>query len=98
KPIEKGIHIQQIKIREESNKQSSPDSHNPFTAAVVVCSNAVAKGIKPDSAGQMILEKLLSHGAKITSYSIVPDDLDQIRALAATLSARNQLVIFSGGT
>jgi len=98
KPIDKGIHIQQIKILEEPNEQSKRQPGHPFTAAVVVCSNAVSKGIKPDSAGQLILKKLVSQGAEITSYSIIPDDLDQIRALAKELSTNNQLVIFSGGT
>ncbi|WP_026969117.1 bifunctional molybdenum cofactor biosynthesis protein MoaC/MoaB [Algoriphagus terrigena] len=98
KPIDKGIHIQQIKILEEPNEQSRPQPGHPFNAAVVVCSNAVSKGVKPDSAGQLILKKLLSQGPEITSYSIIPDDLDQIRALAKELSTNNQLVIFSGGT
>lgn len=97
KPIDKGISIRQIKIRDEPKKQSD-HSDRPFNAAVVVCSNAVTKGIKPDSAGQLILEKLASQNAEITSYSIIPDDLGQIRALAKALSAKNQLVVFSGGT
>ena len=98
KPIDKEVHIRQINIKEDSEKQSAPYFGHAFTAAVVVCSNAVAKGIKPDSAGQLILEKLASQGTEITSYSIIPDDLDQTRALATALSVKNQLVIFSGGT
>jgi len=98
KPIDKGVSIRQVKIQEEPKKQFRSHSERPFTAAVVVCSNAVAKGIKPDSAGQLILKRLVSQGAEITSYSIIPDDLDQIRVLAKELSTDNQLVIFSGGT
>ena len=98
KPIDKEVQIRQINIKEDSEKQSVPHFGNAFSAAVVVCSNAVAKGIKPDSAGQLILEKLACQGAEITSYSIIPDDLDQIRVLAKELSTKNQLLIFSGGT
>ncbi len=98
KPIDKGISIQQIKIQEQPKKQPRTHSDKPFNAGVIVCSNAVAKGIKQDSAGQLILEKLVFQNCEITSYSIIPDDLAQIRELAERLSSTNQLLIFSGGT
>ncbi|GAA0878157.1 bifunctional molybdenum cofactor biosynthesis protein MoaC/MoaB [Algoriphagus jejuensis] len=98
KYIDKGMSIGQIKIQEQLVGHFKSEFPTAFRAAVVVCSNAVAKGIKPDSAGQLILEKLTSQRCEITSYCIIPDDFDQIRTLARSLSADNQLVIFSGGT
>lgn len=99
KPIDKGISIEQIKIEEkaEKPKKESP-IQNPIKTAVVVCSSAVANGIKPDAAGQAILKKLRTQPTQITSYILIPDSLEEIRALAIRLSSENQLVIFCGGT
>ncbi|OOG76515.1 bifunctional molybdenum cofactor biosynthesis protein MoaC/MoaB [Algoriphagus sp. A40] len=99
KPIDKGISIDQIKIEEKTGKPKEENQiQEPIKTAVVVCSNAVANGIKADSAGQAILKKLRFQPIQITSYILIPDSLEEIRALATRLSSENQLVIFSGGT
>ncbi len=99
KPLDKGICIEQIKIQEKPEKSKKAGMlQKPINTAVVICSNAIVKGIKTDAAGQQILEKLSSQNIKITSYDLIPDDLGQIRDLAKSLSLQNQLVVFSGGT
>lgn len=99
KPIDKGISIGQIKIEEKPEKPKKEFiTQSRIDAAVVVCSNAVSGGIKPDSAGQVVVEKLRIHGGRITSYVILPDNIGEIRAKAISLSQQNQLVIFCGGT
>ncbi|MBN7813029.1 bifunctional molybdenum cofactor biosynthesis protein MoaC/MoaB [Algoriphagus sp. H41] len=98
KPLDKGISIARIGILEKEERKLSSGATQPFNAAVVLCSNAVLKGIKPDSAGQAILEKLRGYQAKITSYELLPDDLELIRAKAKSLALENRLVIFAGGT
>lgn len=98
KPIDKGISIRQIQSLEKREKHAEGDSQKLIKAAVVVCSNAIVKGIKPDSAGQEILEKLQAQLIHVTSYDIIPDDLIEIREKAISLSGQNQLLIFSGGT
>lgn len=99
KPIDKGICIEQIQNQGEPEKPKRESSiQKSVKTAVVVCSNAVATGVKPDSAGQAILKKLRSQPVQITSYILIPDNLEEIRGLARRLSSENQLVIFSGGT
>lgn len=100
KPIDKGIVIREIDISAKQLKEIGLVDLNfkPFKAGVVVCSNAVFKGNKPDTAGQVIREKLLEVNAELTSYEIIPDEIEQIRLKALKLSQENQLLIFTGGT
>lgn len=98
KPIDKGISIQQIQIDESPERLSKPENQIAIKAALVVCSNAIFKGIKPDSAGQEILAKLKGQKIHCTSYEVIPDDLQLIRDRAKSLASLNQLLIFSGGT
>lgn len=97
KPIDKGISIERIGILEKT-EESSPGLPKTFSAAVVHSSNAVLKGIKPDAAGQVILEVLKQYPVTVTSYEIVPDDIEQIREKTKSLARSNQLLIFAGGT
>lgn len=98
KPIDKGISIGQIRIGEKPTKPPIRPASKPVHAALVLCSNAIIKGIKPDSAGQNILKQLEAHNIQVGSYEILPDDLELIRAKAKTLVSENQLVVFCGGT
>lgn len=100
KPIDKGIVIREIGLVEKKGGKSSfKDKHEKLVqAAVVVCSDSISKGIKEDRAGKAIVDKLRNHGVEISSYEIIPDDLEQIRSKAFELTEQNQLVIFTGGT
>lgn len=98
KPIDKGIVIREIGIYEKPMKETCSVNLKPFKASVIVCSNAVFKGNKPDTAGQVIREKLFEINAELTSYEIIPDEIELIRQKALKLAPVNQLVIFSGGT
>ena len=100
KPIDKGIVIREIGLVEKKGGKSSFKDKNEklVQAAVVVCSDSISKGIKEDRAGKAIVDKLRNHGVEISSYGIIPDDLEQIRSKAFELTEQNQLVIFSGGT
>ncbi|GAB3223601.1 bifunctional molybdenum cofactor biosynthesis protein MoaC/MoaB [Algoriphagus aestuariicola] len=98
KPIDKEVSIVRLAMVEKSDKYNHSKYSKRFDAALVLCSNAVVKGIKSDTAGQAILEKLKSLNADITSYNIIPDDLELIREHAKSLAKENQLLVFSGGT
>jgi cyclic pyranopterin phosphate synthase len=98
KVIDSGLRIREIRLLQNGIIHAGQADFKPFDVAVVVCSNAVFKGIKPDSAGQQIVTKLTLLGGKITSYDLIPDEVDQIREFARRLSLQNQLVIFIGGT
>lgn len=96
KPIDKGIVIRKIGIYEKPMKETGSEDLKPFKASVVVCSNTVFKGYKTDSAGQVI--RVLELSAELTSYEIIPYEIEQIRLKALKLAPVNQLVIFIGGT
>lgn len=98
KPIDKGISILKIQSEERTQKISNVGNQKAITTALVVCSNAIYNGFKPDSAGQEILSILKAQNIHPNSYEIIPDDLQQIREKAKSLSALNQLVIFCGGS
>ena len=100
KPIDKGIVIREIGLVEKTGGKSSFKDKSPklISAAVVVCSDSVSKGIKEDKAGKVVVDKLKSHGVNVTSYEVIPDELELIRARTFELTESNQLVIFTGGT
>ncbi|WP_026956225.1 bifunctional molybdenum cofactor biosynthesis protein MoaC/MoaB [Algoriphagus vanfongensis] len=100
KPIDKGIVIREVGLVEKKGGKSSFKNQNPksIQAAVVVCSDSVSKGIKEDTAGKAIVDKLKSMDVEVSSYEIIPDELDLIRQKALGLIDSNQLVIFTGGT
>ncbi|SDA69598.1 molybdenum cofactor biosynthesis protein MoaC [Algoriphagus alkaliphilus] len=58
KPIDKGISILKIQSEERTQKISNVGNQKAITTALVVCSNAIYNGFKPDSAGQEILSIL----------------------------------------
>jgi cyclic pyranopterin phosphate synthase len=100
KPIDKGITIREIGLVQKTGGKSSFKEKNPkeIQAAVVVCSDSISQGIKEDRSGKVIVDKLKSHGVNVTSYEVIPDELELIRARAFELTEKNQLVIFTGGT
>lgn len=100
KPIDKGITIREIGLVQKTGGKSSfrDKSHREIQAAVVVCSDSISSGIKEDKAGKVIVDKLKSHGVEVSSYEVIPDELEQIRTRAFELTENNQLVIFTGGT
>ncbi|MBB6326568.1 cyclic pyranopterin phosphate synthase [Algoriphagus iocasae] len=100
KPIDKGIVIREVGLVEKKGGKSSfkQQSPNSINAAVIVCSDSVSKGIKEDAAGKAIVAKLESMEVEITSYEVIPDELEQIRQKALEYADTNKLVIFSGGT
>ena len=101
KPIDKGVEISSIKLLKKSGGKSDfKNSQFPdLKAAVVVCSDSIAKGEAQDSSGKSIISLLENYGITTLTYDIVPDDQDVISAKAIELcSAKHQLLIFTGGT
>ncbi|MEB2783231.1 bifunctional molybdenum cofactor biosynthesis protein MoaC/MoaB [Algoriphagus persicinus] len=100
KPIDKGITIREISLVLKTGGKSSFKDKKPtnIQAAVVVCSDSISKGIKEDRAGKAIVDKLKVHGVEVSSYEVIPDELELIRARAFELTEEHQLVIFTGGT
>ena len=101
KPIDNGIEITSIKL--ESKHGGKRDFRHELTdnlrCAVIVCSDSVSKGVKHDTAGKAISEKLKECGVAVTNYEIIADEFELIQEKAKQFSDANYaLVIFTGGT
>jgi cyclic pyranopterin monophosphate synthase len=101
KPIDKAVFISTIKL--DSKKGGKTDFRQQqmegLNAVVIVCSDSVSKGIKEDTAGLKIVEKLKNYNIEILSHTTLPDDFDLIQENAKTFSSKNcNLLIFVGGT
>jgi cyclic pyranopterin monophosphate synthase len=101
KPIDKGIEIQSLKLLEKKGGKSDYKKlpAQKLDAAVIVCSDTVSAGTKEDKSGKYIVERLETLGIKIEDYTVIPDDVDQIRKKALELSGAGvRLIILTGGT
>lgn len=101
KPLDKGISIEKIQLMHKEGGKSDikkkPLPH--LTAAVIVCSDSISKGIKTDSAGLRIVEQLKKMGVAVNSYSIIPDETNEIQAQAnKEIQNKTDLIVFTGGT
>ena len=100
KPLDKGIEIEKIKLIEKKGGKSATHTlKTRVKAAVVVCSDSISKGKKEDRAGKAIIENLDKWGISIADYTIIPDEVDQIRSkVEAYKKEKISLIIFTGGT
>lgn len=101
KPIDKNVEISTIRLVEKKGGKTDfkdRPSH-PLRCGVVVCSDSVSAGAKEDGAGKAIIQKLQQHGLQVATYTVIPDEIDAIRAKATALSEEGyNLVLFTGGT
>ncbi|MBN8679884.1 MAG: bifunctional molybdenum cofactor biosynthesis protein MoaC/MoaB [Chitinophagales bacterium] len=102
KPIDKGIEILSIKLLEKKGGKSQYKDQlsKPVRAAVVVCSDSIAAGVKEDRAGLAIREKLEGYKqVSVQDFSVVPDEVDAIqRKVLALHEQQYDLIILTGGT
>jgi len=101
KPIDKGIEINNIKLLKKRGGKSDYKGKYPkgLTAGVVVCSDSISAGKKQDKAGKAIISKLEACDVSISSYEIIPDEVDLIQNQVNTLHEQGlDLIIFTGGT
>ena len=71
----------------------------PLTASVLMVSNPVADGNKPDTAGRQVAEGLEKAGFTPVDYQILPDSESRVReAMQTALAAGTNLIITVGGT
>jgi molybdenum cofactor synthesis domain-containing protein len=69
------------------------------TAAVLVCSDGTAAGVRQDKSGLLIQEMLKNHNIDIVDYKILPDNTLAIREQVQAWVARKIPFIFTtGGT
>src|SRR5690606_37217700 len=71
----------------------------PLSAAVIVLSDSVAAGRKPDTAGRSVQVGLSAAGFEPVHYQVLPDEPTQLRDAVQTQLAQGiALVITVGGT
>jgi molybdopterin adenylyltransferase len=74
-----------------------PDpTHWPVQCAVITVSDT--RTVETDRSGQLIQQLLRTAGHDLISYTIVPDEPEQIQAQMAQLSLTVETVICNGGT
>ncbi|MDO9453334.1 MAG: bifunctional molybdenum cofactor biosynthesis protein MoaC/MoaB [Stagnimonas sp.] len=90
-----GIHLKE----KTGGKSDFARTVNGATAAVLVMSDTVAAGRKPDTAGKSVADGLAKAGFTIAAYEVMPDEPVQIAArVSHWLSASAALIVTVGGT
>ena len=70
-----------------------------MNAAVITCSNRSAAGERADDSGDLLADWLRGAGHELVHRSVVPDQVDAIRAaVRAALGAGAAVVLTTGGT
>ncbi len=101
KPIDKGIEILNIKLvdKKGGKSQYKDQPGRRLRAAVVVCSDSVSAGKKEDRAGRAIAEKLEQYPVDVADFSVIPDEITEIRQTVQALCNNGaDLVVLTGGT
>ena len=101
KPIDKQIEIKNIKLLEKKGGKSgvASKSGTHLKAAVIVISDSVSAGKAEDKSGKAIVEFLERMEVEIFEYSVIPDELIQIREkVEGYCSLGVHLVVTTGGT
>jgi len=101
KPIDDHISIENIRLLNKTGGKS--DFNDAFIhqlhSQVIVCSDTISKGVKEDSSGTIIVDRLQKLKLASVDYLVVPDELEDIQN-AVINSQKNgaQLIILTGGT
>jgi molybdopterin adenylyltransferase len=76
-----------------------PEDRKRFRAAVVTVSDKGAAGEREDKSGVVVREALREAGIEVVHARIVPDELEELKALLAEMcDAGLNLVVTTGGT
>lgn len=101
KPIDDQLEIGHIRL---ANKTGGKSDNERFlaslaTCAVLVCSDAAARGQRQDNSGRKIEEMLLGVGAQVLDYQIMPDEKPMIQQVIKTWVNQDvQFIFTTGGT
>ena len=92
--------LQQCKLDQKKGGKShfKRTLRRAVSAAVIVLSDTVAAGRKPDTAGRSVVDTLEQAGFEPIHYQILPDESEQLKSLVLELSKSYACVITVGGT
>lgn len=92
--------IQQCKLDVKKGGKSHYKRHlrQAVSAAVLVLSDTVAAGRKPDTAGRSVVDTLTEAGFDPIHYQILADEADQLKSLVLELTKSYACIITVGGT
>lgn len=92
--------IRECKLQEKKGGKShyKRELRQAVSAAVIVLSDTVAAGRKPDTAGKAVVNTLEQAGFSPIHYQVLPDESDQLHDLVVKLVAEYACVITVGGT
>lgn len=69
------------------------------TAAVITASNRASQGLYADTSGEILCDGLQSLGYDVGPTTVIPDDVELIRAaIQSSLDAGIDLIVTTGGT
>jgi cyclic pyranopterin monophosphate synthase len=102
KPVDESLVIESIKLLAKSGgmKDFYEKYTKPLKAVVIVISDSVSKGERPDKSGKLAVERLNSSGFEVVDYRVIPDDASQIESslIIACDERKVDLVLTCGGT
>jgi cyclic pyranopterin phosphate synthase len=102
KPVDESLAIESIKLLAKSGgmKDFYEKYSKPLKAVVIVISDSVSKGERPDKSGKLAVERLKSSGFEVVDYRVIPDDASQIESslIIACDERKVDLVLTCGGT
>lgn len=101
KPVDKTVEIGAVRLLKKKGGKSDLARllDSGYKAAVIVCSDSVSAGKKEDKAGKAVVEKLEKMGLDLVHYTVIPDNIDQIRATVQQCQTNQiDLILTCGGT
>lgn len=102
KMLDETMAIEGVRLLEKRGGKS--DFHESLErqlrAAVIVMSDTVASGKKPDTSGRLIEERMRKEEFEVVEYQTIPDEQDQIISLISSLADEREidLIVTTGGT
>ncbi len=102
KIVDETMEIQSVKLVSKTGGKSDFVTRFPESVrgAVLVMSDSVSAGRKPDTSGQAILERFRELGIEIAEYRVIPDEPDLIEKELIRFADEMQvdIVMTTGGT
>jgi molybdenum cofactor biosynthesis protein MoaC len=101
KAMDKEVVIGETKLVEKHGGKSNFVEEFPVAlkAAVLVTSDSVSAGKKSDKSGKLICEVMQKFPVEVTSYEVIPDDVELIRQkILSYVEKKLDLILTTGGT